>query len=141
MVDNEKEQKDMSTNTVAEIHNAFAWNKIGIDASDTGKLGEYQKAIEDYTEAIRLKLKYYEAIYNRALAYGNLNQKELAIEDFNRVLSIKPDHADAYCYRGIAYFIMGKKLLAYNDAKIAAALESRLLLEDIKHGKPLIEND
>jgi tetratricopeptide (TPR) repeat protein len=240
LVDNEKGQKDTSTNNIAEIHNAVAWNKIGKDAHDAGnytfaieaftksiklnpldadiyfcrgeaycklnkskqaikdynksinldpyeevvyyrrgliyrkigkinkaiedfskiieilpelartyndrgicyaKLGEDQKAIEDYTEAIRLKPKYHEAIYNRGLSYGCLKQYQLSTEDFNRVISIKPDHADAFNYRGINYFLIGKKLLGYRDAKKAAALGNRFLLENMKSLNPLIQKE
>ena len=42
------------------------YNKRGIVYD---KLGKYQLAIEDYSEAIRLKPNYAEAYYNRAAVY------------------------------------------------------------------------
>lgn len=117
---------------------ALSYNKRGICYD---KLGEHQRAIKDYTEAIRLKPDCYEAIYNRALDYGRLHQNQLSIEDFTRVISIKPDHVKSYHYQGVTYFIHGKKLLGYRDAKKAAALGNCELLEWANnYRKPSIQN-
>jgi len=117
---------------------ALPYNKRGI-AYD--KIKQHQKAIDDYSEAIRLKPDYVDALYNRALTYGKLEEYQLAIEDLNRVIKLKPDHAEAYHYRGVIYFIMGKELHGYIDAKKAAALGDLNLLEWTKDfGKPLKEN-
>jgi protein O-mannosyl-transferase len=66
-------------------------------------ISQYQRAIEDYNEAIRLKP--YSAIFytNRGVAYENLGQHERALDDFNLTIRLKQDYADAYYYRGIVY--------------------------------------
>jgi Flp pilus assembly protein TadD len=47
-----------------------------------GNLGQHERAIEDYDEAIRLDPKDAYAYNNRGLAYRNQGQQELADRDF-----------------------------------------------------------
>ena len=49
-------------------------------------LGQYQRAIEDYNEAIRLKPDYAMAYSNRGIAYSKLGQYQRAIEDYNKAI-------------------------------------------------------
>jgi Flp pilus assembly protein TadD len=64
--------------------------------------GDFQKAIPDYTEAIRLAPDYAIAYLNRAMAYNKLDQYDNAISDFTKVIELKPD-ALTYFYRGLVY--------------------------------------
>ena len=57
--------------------------------------GDYDKAISEYTEAIRLNPKYVEAYNNRGYAYMGKKEYDKAIEDFEAALRIKPDYEDA----------------------------------------------
>src|SRR6202008_504128 len=65
---------------------------------------QYDKAIADYTEAIRLKPDYADAHYNRGNAYYYLQQYDKAVADYSEVIRLKPDYADAYYSRGLAYY-------------------------------------
>jgi len=60
--------------------------KTASDYFDRGNvkyyLEDYQGAIEDYTQAIRLKPDLAEAYYNRGLAKSDLGDKQGAIEDY-----------------------------------------------------------
>ena len=49
---------------------------------------QYNQAIVDFDEAIRLDPEYANAYYNRGIAYGNLGQQELADRDFARAKSL-----------------------------------------------------
>jgi tetratricopeptide (TPR) repeat protein len=49
-----------------------------------GKLGEYERAIEDFDETIRLDPQNANAYHNRGLAYEKLGQQKLADRDFAR---------------------------------------------------------
>jgi tetratricopeptide (TPR) repeat protein len=80
-----------------------------------GELGQYQRAIEDYTEAIRLKPDDAEAYYNRGNAYANLGQQPRAIEDYTEAIRLKPAYADAYSNRGNAYAELGQYQRAIED--------------------------
>ena len=65
--------------------------------------GEYDKAIADATEAIRLNPKNVNASYDRGLVYGLKGEYDKAIADFTEVIRLKPQYAKAYCSRGAAY--------------------------------------
>ena len=47
-------------------------------------LGQYERAIEDYDEAIRIDPEYGKAYYNRGIAYEILGQQPRAERDFER---------------------------------------------------------
>jgi tetratricopeptide (TPR) repeat protein len=55
-----------------------------------------EKAIEEYGEALRLKLDYADAHYNLGNAYYNQGRIEEAIEEYGEALRLKPDYADAH---------------------------------------------
>ena len=59
--------------TQHQPNNAVDYNARGMSYA---KLGQYQLAIEDYNEAIRLKPDYADALYNRVVAYDKLNQHQ-----------------------------------------------------------------
>ena len=60
------------------------------------KTEQLDKAIVDYTEAIRLNPKYDDAYYNRGLTYQRKGDKQKAEEDFAKakMLGYKPDGKD-----------------------------------------------
>jgi tetratricopeptide (TPR) repeat protein len=70
-------------------------------------INEYDKAIAEYTEAIRLKPNYANAYYDCGLAYYEKADYGEAISDFTEVIRLEPDYAYAYIVRGLAYY--GKK--------------------------------
>ena len=61
------------------------------------------RAIADYTEAIRLDPKYANAYSNRGVAYSDKGDKDRAIADFTEAIRLDPKYADAYNNRGFAY--------------------------------------
>lgn len=65
--------------------------------------GNYNKAIDNYTKAIKIKPDYAEAYNNRGNAYSQLRQYDKAINDYAKAIELKPDFADAYYDRGTAY--------------------------------------
>src|SRR5258708_18010353 len=77
---------------------------------------QYDKAIADYTEAIRLKPDYADAHYNRGNAYYYLQQYDEAVADYSEVIRLKPDYAGPYYNRGNAYD--GLKQYDQSNAKI-----------------------
>jgi tetratricopeptide (TPR) repeat protein len=70
-------------------------------------VGEYDRAIEDYGQAILLNPSYAPAYYNRAGVYYAKLDFDRAIEDYSRVMRLKPDSAQAYNNRGVAYRAKG----------------------------------
>jgi len=86
-------------------------------------LGDYQGAIWDYTQAIRLKSNFINAYFMRGQAYcegarslfasdqNALKNVERSTSDFTQVIQLKPNDASAYYYRGHAcgnYYFRGK---------------------------------
>ena len=72
------------------------------------ELGQYQKAIEDYCEVLRLihpnTDEYYAiALVNRGVLYTYLDEYQKAIEDYNEAIRITRSTALLYFYRGTAY--------------------------------------
>ena len=57
--------------------------------------GQHDQAIQDYTEAIRLKPDFADAYYNRGLNYYKKGQYDRAIQDYSEGIRLKPDYAAA----------------------------------------------
>ena len=66
-------------------------------------IGEYDKAIPDYDQAIKLKPHYATAYYHRGVAYCKKREYDKAIKDYNEVIKREPDYAEAYSARGEAW--------------------------------------
>lgn len=62
--------------------------------------GEIDNAIADYTMAIHIDGTYYEAYYNRGLAYEDKKRYVDAEDDLTRVLALNPTISQAYEARG-----------------------------------------
>ena len=67
---------------------------------DAHAKGNYQKAIELYEAAIKLKPEFPEAEFQRAMALLVTNHKAEAIEGFNRAVALRPDWSLAYAKFG-----------------------------------------
>ncbi len=108
---------------------AMAYLGKGIAYSN---LGQYEKAIDDFTETIELATDDHDkamAYYNRGLAYRNLEQYEKAIDDFTETIELATDDHDkakAYHNRGLAY----NALRQYKEA-----------IEDFTHAIELFTDD
>jgi tetratricopeptide (TPR) repeat protein len=66
------------------------------------KKGDYDRAIPDFSEAIRLNpsFGYYR---ERGIAYNEKGEYDKAIQDFSEAIHLNPNDAFAYVYRGEAY--------------------------------------
>lgn len=77
--------------------------------------GELDKAIADYTEAVRLDPAYVDALNNRGNVYNTRGEHDKAIADYNRVIAIRPRHAEAHYNRGNACIAQGNYQQAIAD--------------------------
>ena len=68
---------------------------------------EYDKAIADYTEAIRLDPKYARAYNNRGDAWYGKKEYDKAIADYTEAIRLDPEIAEAYNNRGNAWYAQG----------------------------------
>ena len=57
---------------------------------------QYENAIQEFNEAIRIEPDYVHAYQNRGVSYYFLDQYETAIADFTKAIRLDPDNALAY---------------------------------------------
>ena len=62
-------------------------------------VSQWELAIDDYDEAIRLNPFYAQAFFNRGIAQNGLLQFELAIEDLDKALLLNPQADEAYYWK------------------------------------------
>ena len=100
-------------------------------------LSDYQGAIKDFDEAIRLEPQNAVAYFNRGTAYLYLGLADLASEklehaleafvevlaNYDQAISLDPEYADAYGSRGAAYVYLEKYELAIQDYTEAIRIE------------------
>src|SRR5476651_75585 len=86
-------------------------------------LGQTDRALGDYSEAIRLDPKDPLAFLGRGVLFaGRQRLYERAVDDFDKVLGLAPDNVGGLMHRGDAYSQMGKFGPALADLDRAVAL-------------------
>lgn len=102
-------------------------------------LSDYQGAIKDFDEAIRLEPQNAVAYFNRGTAYLHLGIEDLASEkfehaieafieviaDYDEAIRLDPEYADAYGSRGAAYVYLEKYERAIEDYTEAIRIKPR----------------
>jgi tetratricopeptide (TPR) repeat protein len=97
--------------------------KIFEQGHQADQYGDYQTAIRDYSEAIRLNPEYVDAYFCRGTLYRvTLHQYRKAISDYDEAIRIRPTLAYAYEYRGFAYKALGNNSQASEDFEQANKL-------------------
>ena len=64
---------------------------------------EYDRAIQDLDEAIKLDSNYTRALVIRGNVYQNKGEHDRAIRDYDKAIRLEPDNATAFNNRGFAY--------------------------------------
>jgi len=72
------------------------------DGQTYSKNGDYDKAIDEFNEAIRLNPSLAAAHYSRGEIYFQRGDYARAIRDFTRTIDLSPDYTFAYYSRGVA---------------------------------------
>ena len=67
-------------------------------------LGEFDQAIQLYSEVIKLDHDLPATYYNRGNAYYRKGDHDKAIADYDKAIELDTDYADAYNSRGAAYY-------------------------------------
>ena len=70
--------------------------------------GQWDRAIADYSEAIRLKSDDAQVFNNRGNAYYYKGQLDRAIKDYDDAIRLQPDLAEAFSNRGNVYRKKGR---------------------------------
>ena len=79
------------------------------------QLGQYDRAIADYDEALLLKPGDADALFNRARAYYQLGQYGRALQDYDQSLVQDPGKPDALSERGLTLRALGRPREAIGD--------------------------
>ena len=87
--------------------------------------GQFDQAIENYTQAIALNPEHVDAYLNRSYIYTNQKKYDLAIPDLRKVNQLAPNFANAYGIFGWCFILQGK----YEEAK-APCLKAHELVPD-----------
>jgi tetratricopeptide (TPR) repeat protein len=61
---------------------------------------DYDRAIADYSEAVKLDPQHADAYINRGTAYDSKGDNDAAAADFSRVIELKPNNPLGYYDRG-----------------------------------------
>ncbi|MEK9627775.1 MAG: tetratricopeptide repeat protein [Nitrospinota bacterium] len=83
-----------------------AYNNLG-EAHD--KLGNYDKAIEEFQQALKINPNYFFGLNNLGNVYGKQKKYNEAIPFFQKALDQKPDYSPAHYNIARAYHLIGKK--------------------------------
>jgi len=89
------------------------------------RLRRYDRAVADYSAAVRLAPKYANAYFNRALVQARLKRYPGAMRDVNQVIRLRPKQARAYLLRGAIYGQTNRYRLALRDLSWAIRLEPK----------------
>ncbi|WP_455200096.1 tetratricopeptide repeat protein [Kaarinaea lacus] len=84
---------------------AEIYRERGIHYAD---LGHYDKAVGDFSNAVKLNPGYVTAYINRANAYAKLEQYKAAFQDFATAQKLSPKNKSIYAIRGSLNFLMGR---------------------------------
>ena len=87
--------------------------------------GEIDRAIEDYSEALRLDPRATETYYSRGRALLDKNAYAHAIQDFSQAITRNPKHSLARNGRAWALFKLGNLTAALEEADQAIAADSK----------------
>jgi len=99
---------------------ARAYNNRGIAYFDKG---DWQKAIDDYTEAIRLNSRYGEAFNNRAWTRFKARRARNALADADKAVRLLPRKSYAWDTRAHVQEALGNRNAAINDFRKALDLD------------------
>jgi tetratricopeptide (TPR) repeat protein len=89
---------------------------------------DYQNAIADYNQALKLKPSYVDAYYNRGTAYFDQGNNTQAIADYSQAIKLKLDDVRAYSSRGDAHFRQGNDTQAIADLNQSFQLKLSLAI-------------
>jgi tetratricopeptide (TPR) repeat protein len=90
--------------------------------------GQYDLAIKDLDQAIKLNPNFAAAFNSRGTVFGHKNQNDRAIQDYDQAIRLKPDYADAFFNRGYTYSLKGQNDRAIQDYDQAIRIKPNFAL-------------
>lgn len=113
---------------IAELNQAMKdevnWNDLCERGICYRLLGNFDKAIEDFTAAIEEDPRYAFPYYSRGWCYELTGRDDLALEDYNLGIDIDPDYPYIFLERGLVLKKMGRLDEARADFETAVAKDT-----------------
>lgn len=78
-------------------------------------LEQYDRAIADFNQVLKIDPKDVDAFIERAYAYARKGQFDQAMADYNRAIRVKPDEVDSYHQRAAVFAAKGDFTAAIDD--------------------------
>jgi len=97
------EQAQQACGRAIELGNAGAEGHMCLGTVENGT-GQFEKAVEEFTQAVQLEPVNDQAYRRLAGAYQNLNQRDKAEDTYRRAISLRPDYWRGYSALGVFYF-------------------------------------
>jgi tetratricopeptide (TPR) repeat protein len=111
---------------LVSVVNCYGGNRKSEEFFEQGKkyisVENADKAINNYSEAIKINPKFVKAYNNRGIAYIHKKQYDLAIADFSKAIELDPKNGKAYNNRAIVYSYQGETDKAIQDLQKAQSL-------------------
>lgn len=110
-------KRDEKSKDYADIVSAraYAYNRAG----------DYDRALADYSTALRFDGEDSYALYNRGLIYHSRGDYKKAVTDYSRSLELRPENIKAYILRATIYLDTGRFKKSLADATKAHELDPR----------------
>lgn len=86
--------------------------------------GDYDRAVSDFTLALKIDPSYINAYHNRGITYIKKEDYPSALIDFTQAISINVESGSTYANRAVAYFYNHEYEKAVLDVKKATALKA-----------------
>jgi tetratricopeptide (TPR) repeat protein len=115
-----------------ESNLGFAYYHRGLASRE---LSEYQEAVFDFGQAIKLDSSYWSAYLERGRVYQKMGDYRQAIDNYNVLVKRNPKDAVAYCERASAYMGLEFFPLAILDCDRAIELDAKYARAYVDRGK------
>ena len=99
MVDYETFNLNFSGYPFDEVNKSTVWNNLGMAYA---KLGNFNKALECFENAISLNPNFHKVWYNKGLVLAILDRYKEAIKCYDKALEINPNYVSAWVNKGNA---------------------------------------
>lgn len=111
---------DLYTQLILVSPNHYIYNHRGLVYFT---LSEYNKAINDFTTAIKMEPKDTRVYTNRGLTYRMLKKYDESLRDFNKSLEMNPLWPDTFYGRSLTYYDLGDINRALEDCDRAISIK------------------
>ena len=108
--------RDVSLETEEHLYQGYGYDKIG----------NFEQALREFNEAIRLDPRHARAYSHRGRTYYNLGQHQRAAQDFDRSITLDPQDSQAYIDRGYLFLNQGQLREAIDDFDSAISVNDNL---------------